>query len=94
MEHAIPTRPSLLARLRRWLRLRKLRAKLIGAHYDMRDTSERMDQLEAVQFTAISAQAKRIAFSRRELCRAEMLDCFRRIDLLNKEIQRLEEGGF
>lgn len=94
METVIHTRPGLFARLRRWLRLRELRRQLHGAQADMNDTSARMDQLESVQFAAVSGQAKRLAFARRELCRAEMLDCCRRIDRLNTEIKRLEEGGF
>lgn len=93
METIIKTRPTLWARLRRWWRLTEMRRQLFGAQADLQETSERMDALESVQFTAVSAQAKRIAFSRRELCRAEMLDCFRRIDLLKAEIKRLEEGG-
>lgn len=94
METVISTQPTLLGRLRRWWRLRELRRQLHGANADMHESSARMDALESVQFTAASAQAKRIAFSRRELCRAEMLDCCRRIDRLNAEIKRLEEGGF
>jgi hypothetical protein len=90
----IQTKLSLLQRLRRWFRLVELKRQLAGAHADLSSASERIDLLEAAQFSDLSAEAKQLAFSRREMARVEMLDCFRRLDQINTEIKHIEQGVF
>jgi hypothetical protein len=90
----IQTKPSLLQRLRRWFRLVELKRQLAGAHADLSDTSSRIDLLEAAQFSCISTEAKREAYSQREMARVELLACFRRLDQINTEIKNIEQGVF
>lgn len=74
----IPTRPSLLARLRRWWHLRRLREELAGLEEEHAAVYEEICELTALHFQPGQAAVAKLAQSKIEMRRLELLDITRR----------------
>jgi hypothetical protein len=82
----IKTRPGLLARLRRWWKLRPLREQEAGLRDDRLALGAEIEALMAKQWTSGPTKARSAAI---EVRRLELLDLDRRINVVRADIARL-----
>lgn len=81
----LPTRPTLLARLRRWWRLGKLRAELAGVEADHAAVWREVANLQAAGFGPDEEAAAALARATISMRKLELLDLSqRRVNLLGR----------
>lgn len=86
----IKTRPSLLARLRRWWKLRPLREQLAGLDADHAMVFHEISELMAAQFLPEEETATKLAQATLQMRRLELLDITQRRVALLARIQAAE----
>lgn len=86
----IKTRPSLLARLRRWWKLRPLREELAGLDAEHAAVFDEVGELMAAQFLPEEDTAAKLAQATLQMRRLELLDITQRRVALLARIQAAE----
>lgn len=86
----IKTAPSLLARLRRWWKLRPLREELAGLDADHAAVFAEISELMAAQFLPEEDTAAKLAQATLQMRRLELLDITQRRTQLLARIQAAE----
>jgi len=88
------TRPTLLARFKRLLRLKKLRSRLAGAHDDYERSLSNVKALEGAPHENMSDAGKRLAALRLQEERLVLVSDEKRVKAIQAQIDHLELGGF
>jgi hypothetical protein len=88
----IQTRPSLLARLRRWWLLRPLREELAGLDADHAFVFEEVSELMAARFLPDEDTAAKLAQATLQMRRMELLNITQRRATLLARIHEAEVG--